>query len=58
MIEGFSGHADRDGLLEWVAAMQQKPKKIMLVHGEPAVIASFQKPSSISSALRRRSPIQ
>ncbi|NCA99834.1 MAG: MBL fold metallo-hydrolase, partial [Clostridia bacterium] len=43
MIEGFSGHADRDGLLEWVAAMQQKPKKIMLVHGEPAVIASFQK---------------
>jgi len=23
--------------------MQQKPKKIMLVHGEPAVIASFQK---------------
>ncbi len=43
MIEGFSGHADRDGLLEWVAAMSEKPKKIMLVHGEPAVIASFQK---------------
>ena len=43
MIEGFSGHADRDGLLEWVAAMKQKPKRIMLVHGEPAVIASFQK---------------
>lgn len=42
MIEGFSGHADRDGLLEWINAMQKKPQQIMLVHGEPNVIASFE----------------
>jgi metallo-beta-lactamase family protein len=42
-IEGFSGHADRDGLLDWIAAMQLKPSRIILVHGEPEVIASFQK---------------
>jgi metallo-beta-lactamase family protein len=41
MIEGFSGHADRDGLLAWIGAMRQKPTEILLVHGEPAVIASF-----------------
>jgi metallo-beta-lactamase family protein len=41
MIEGFSGHADRDGLLEWVGAMKQKPREIVLIHGEPQVIASF-----------------
>lgn len=40
-IEGFSGHADRDGLLEWIGAMKKKPAKIMLVHGEPEVIALF-----------------
>ena len=39
--EGFSGHADRDGLLGWIAAMNRKPAKVLLVHGEPAVIASF-----------------
>jgi metallo-beta-lactamase family protein len=43
MIEGFSGHADRDGLLEWIGAMTKKPQKIMLVHGEPEVIASFER---------------
>ncbi len=42
-IEGFSGHADRDGLLGWIQAMTKKPERIILVHGEPEVIASFQK---------------
>jgi metallo-beta-lactamase family protein len=41
MIEGFSGHADRDGLVNWIAAMKQKPAKILLVHGEPESIQSF-----------------
>ena len=33
-LEGFSGHADRDGLLEWLSGFTQPPKKIFLVHGE------------------------
>lgn len=33
-LEGFSGHADRDGLLEWLYAFKTPPKKIFLVHGE------------------------
>jgi len=41
VIEGFSGHADRDGLLDWIGAMKKKPVKIMLVHGEPEVIVRF-----------------
>ena len=39
--EGFSGHADQEGLLAWIGAMKQKPVKILLVHGEPAVITIF-----------------
>lgn len=33
-IEGFSGHADKDGLLDWVSGFKKKPKKVFVVHGE------------------------
>lgn len=33
-LEGFSGHADQKGLLDWVGGFQVKPKQIFLVHGE------------------------
>lgn len=35
VLYGFSGHADRDDLMAWVGAMQQKPQRTFLVHGEP-----------------------
>jgi metallo-beta-lactamase family protein len=35
VLNGFSGHADRDELLDWVGAMQRQPKRTFLVHGEP-----------------------
>ncbi len=33
-LEGFSGHADRDDLMEWIGGFKEKPKKVFLVHGE------------------------
>lgn len=33
-LEGFSGHADRNGLFSWVSGFRQKPGQIFLVHGE------------------------
>ena len=33
-LEGYSGHADKDGLLSWVRGFVKKPKNIFLVHGE------------------------
>lgn len=33
-IEGFSGHADRNVLLDWIKNFKSKPKKIFIVHGE------------------------
>jgi len=33
-IEGYSGHADQQGLLNFVYSFIQKPKHIFLVHGE------------------------
>lgn len=33
-LEGFSGHADRDGLITWLKGFVKKPSKVFLVHGE------------------------
>jgi metallo-beta-lactamase family protein len=33
-VPGLSGHADRSGLLRWMADMPA-PKRVALVHGEP-----------------------
>ena len=33
-LNAFSGHADQNGLLEFVNGFTKKPKKIFLVHGE------------------------
>jgi metallo-beta-lactamase family protein len=33
-LEGFSGHADQNMLLEWINNFKRKPKKIFIVHGE------------------------
>ncbi len=34
-IEGYSGHADQEGLLNFVYSFLKKPEHIFLVHGEP-----------------------
>ena len=40
-IEGISGHADLDGLIEWVCAFKRKPQKVFLVHGDDKVCDIF-----------------
>ena len=42
-IEGFSGHADQNGLFAWLAHFEQKPKQIFLVHGEEESKKDFAK---------------
>jgi len=39
-INGFSAHADRDELLEWLACFQDSPE-VFVVHGEEEVAISF-----------------
>ena len=34
ILPGFSGHADRDGLINFVRAMNKKPQHTFVVHGE------------------------
>lgn len=47
-IDGFSAHADLDGLLEWYAALDGTPRCTYVVHGEETAALSF------GEALRER----
>ncbi|MEL7604478.1 MAG: MBL fold metallo-hydrolase [Sedimentibacter saalensis] len=40
-VQGFSGHADKNALLEWLRGFSDKPKKVFLVHGEAESKLSF-----------------
>jgi metallo-beta-lactamase family protein len=40
-LHGLSGHADKNGLIEWVRAFKVRPKKVFVVHGEDSVCTSF-----------------
>jgi len=40
-LQGLSGHADRNGLINWIDHMKIKPKRIFLVHGDSDAQKSF-----------------
>ena len=40
-LEGFSGHADKDGLIRWINAFTNRPAKVFVVHGEDSVCDEF-----------------
>jgi metallo-beta-lactamase family protein len=40
-LQGFSAHADQNGLLDWVGCLQRKPQRLFIVHGEAAASATL-----------------
>jgi metallo-beta-lactamase family protein len=42
-LYGFSGHADRSGLLRWVTAFEKPPRRLFLTHGEESAARSLAK---------------
>lgn len=42
-LAGLSGHADKDGLVEWIHGFEKHPKKVFIVHGEDNVCTAFAK---------------
>lgn len=40
-LDGLSGHADRQGLLDWILALPRPPKHVYLMHGEPEAADSL-----------------
>ena len=42
-IYGFSAHADRDELMNWMTELKSAPKKVFVIHGEQESALSFGK---------------
>ena len=40
-MPGISGHADVNGLIDWIQAFDKKPEKIFITHGEDSVTELF-----------------
>ncbi len=41
MIDGYSGHADYAGLIDWMKNFRRIPKRVFLVHGEEGALYSL-----------------
>ena len=55
-MAGLSGHADKDGLIEWISGFEEKPKKVFVVHGEDSVCTGFAECLKIEYGQRAYAP--
>lgn len=40
-LNGFSSHADKDELMDWLSALKQAPRHVFIVHGEEEAATTF-----------------
>lgn len=40
-LKSLSGHADKNGLLDWIGGFTKKPNKVFVVHGDDEVATGF-----------------
>ncbi len=55
-LAGLSGHADKNGLIEWISGFEEKPKKVFIVHGEDCVCTGFAETLKIEYGQRAYAP--
>lgn len=55
-MAGLSGHADKEGLIEWLEGFKEKPKKVFVVHGEDSVCTAFTECLKIEHGQRAYAP--
>lgn len=53
---GMSGHADKNGLLEWIRGFRKKPVKTFVVHGEDSVCKLFTECLKIEHGIEAYAP--
>lgn len=55
-LAGLSGHADKNGLIEWITAFEEKPRKVFVVHGEDSVCTSFAECLMVEHGIKAYAP--
>ena len=56
LLEGISGHADRDGLLQWISAFSRKPAMVFVNHGDDEACTGFAKTVSETFGIPASAP--
>lgn len=55
-LAGLSGHADKNGLIEWISAFEEKPRKVFIVHGEDSVVKNFVECLQVEHGIKAYAP--
>jgi len=55
-LKGLSGHADKNGLIEWIKGFTDKPRRVFVVHGEDSVCTSFTECLMIEHGIKAYAP--
>lgn len=55
-LAGLSGHADKNGLIEWITAFEERPRKVFVVHGEDSVCTSFAECLMVEHGIKAYAP--
>lgn len=55
-LQGLSGHADKNGLIEWLEGFKRKPERVFVVHGEDSVTVDFTECLKIEHGQRAYAP--
>ncbi len=55
-LAGLSGHADKNGLIEWITAFEEKPRKVFVVHGEDSVCKNFVETLQVEYGIKAYAP--
>ena len=55
-MRGLSGHADKDGLINWINGFEEKPKKVFVVHGDDNACVAFTECLKIEYGQRAYAP--
>ncbi len=55
-LQGLSGHADKNGLIDWVKGFKEKPRRVFVVHGEDSVCNSFTECLMVEHGIKAYAP--
>ena len=55
-LTGLSGHADKNGLIEWVKGFKEKPRRVFVVHGEDTVCKLFTECLQVEHGIKAYAP--
>ena len=55
-LAGLSGHADKEGLIEWIEGFKEKPRRVFVVHGEDSVCTSFTECLQVEHGIKAYAP--